>query len=130
MDWLAPAEVTRLIREKVVMSPQTTDCTVPAEIVKKSGTPMAMFVAYGPEANFGFPPRPQDPQWAVKVRFKSTASALLGDAGEGRGRSQRAEPSRNQSGAPANDQSAQPSQPPAPDPVKDGINILRGIFGR
>ena len=129
-DWLPPAEVARLIREKVVMPPQTSECTVPSEVVKKSGTPMMSFVAYGPEANFGFPPRPQDPQWAVKVRFKSTASALLGDAGAGRGRSQRAEPSRNPSDAPANDQSAQPSQPSVPDPVKGGIDILRGIFGR
>ena len=127
MDWLAPAEVTRLIREKVVMSPQTTDCTVPVEIVKKSGTPMAMFVAYGPEANFGFPPRPQDPQWYAKVRFKSTAQALLGDGGSrGRGRTQqRAE----QPSQPSGEQSAE-QQPSAPNPVRDGVNILRGIFGR
>lgn len=126
-DWVPPAEVARLIREKVVMPPQTTECTVPGEVVKKSGTPMLNFIAYGPEANFGFPPRPQDPQWAVKVRFKSTASTLLGDAGEsGARRPQRAEPSR----APSAEQSAQPVAPAAADPVKDGINILRGIFGR
>ena len=131
MDYVPPAEVARLIREKVVMPPQTTECTVPAEVVKKSGTPMMSFIAYGPEANFGHPPRPQDPQWYVKVRFKSTASTLLGDTGESGGRRpQRAEPSRAPSGAPAGDQSAQPAQPSAPDPVKDGINILRGIFGR
>lgn len=126
MDYVPPGEVARLIREKVVMPPQTTECTVPAEVVKKSGTPFLSFIAYGPEANFAQPPRPQDPQWAVKVRFKSTASTLLGDAGGSSGRSQRAEPSR----APSGDPSAQPSQPAAPDPVKDGINILRGIFGR
>lgn len=127
MDYVPPAEVARLIREKVVMPPQTTECTVPAEVVKKSGTPFLNFIAYGPEANFAQPPRPQDPQWAVKVRFKSTASTLLGDAGESRGgRSQRAEPSR----APSGDASAQPGAPAAPDPVKEGINILRGIFGR
>ena len=129
MEWLAPAEVTRLIREKVVMSPQTTDCTVPAEIVKKSGTPMAMFVAYGPEANFGFPPRPQDPQWYAKVRFKSTASTFLGETGGSGSRTQRASPAAP-AGAPSGDQSAQPSAPAAPDAVKDGLNILRGIFGR
>jgi len=131
MDYVPPGEVARLIREKVVMSPQTTECTVPAEVVKKSGTPFLNFIAYGPEANFGFPPRPQDPQWAVKVRFKSTAATLLGDAGESGGRRpQRAEPSRAPSGVPSSDQAAQPAQPAAPDPVKDGINILRGIFGR
>ncbi|MEQ1774820.1 MAG: hypothetical protein ABL891_13665 [Burkholderiales bacterium] len=130
MDYVPPNEVARLIREKVVMPPQTTECTVPAEVVKKIGTPMLSFIAYGPEANFAQPPRPQDPQWAVKVRFKSTASTLLGDAGEARsGRPQRAEPSRSP-GAPSGEPSAQPGQPAAPDPVKDGINILRGIFGR
>ena len=127
MDYVPPAEVARLIREKVVMPPQTTECTVPAEVVKKSGTPMMSFIAYGPEANFGHPPRPQDPQWYVKVRFKSTASTLLGEAGDsGSRRPQRAEPSRTPSG----DASAQPTQPSAPDPLKEGVNILRGIFGR
>lgn len=126
MDYVPPAEVTRLIHEKVILAPQTTECTVPAEVVKKSGTPMLSFIAYGPEANFGYPPRPQDPQWYVKVRFKSTASTLLGDTGESSGRSQRAVPSRK----PADDQSAQPAAPSAPDPIKDGVNILRGIFGR
>ena len=116
------AEVARLIREKVVMPPQTTECTVPAAVVKQAQ--MFSFIAYGPEANFGFPPRPQDPQWYAKVRFKSTASTFLGDTG-GSGRAQRAP-----AGAPSGDQSAQPSAPAAPDPVKDGINILRGIFGR
>ncbi len=123
MDYIPPAEVARLIREKVVMPPQTTECTVPADVVKKAQ--MLSFIAYGPEANFGFPPRPQDPQWYAKVRFKSTASTLLGDAGDSGGRPQRASP-----GAPARDTAAQPSAPAAPDPIKDGVNILRGIFGR
>ena len=125
MDYVPPAEVARMIRERVVLSPQTTTCIVPAEVVKKTGTPMMNFIAYGPEANFGHPPRPQDPQWAVKVRFKSTAMTMLGDEGSGGRRPQRAEPARGSS-----DQSAQPSAPAAPDPVKDGINLLRGIFGR
>ena len=41
-------------------------------------------IAYGDEANFSDPPRPSDPKipwkinWTTKVRFKSTASAILG----------------------------------------------------
>ena len=132
MDWIAPGEVTRLIREKVVLSPQTTECTVPAEIVKKSGTPMAMFTAYGPEANFGFPARPKDPEWYAKVRFKSTASVMLGDAEDGsrgRGRQRAGQPSQQGSDQSAGQQQQQ--QPAAPaSPVLDGVNILRGIFGR
>ncbi len=127
MDFIPPGEVARLIREKVVMPAQTTECTVPAEVAKRAQ--MFNFIAYGPEANFGFPPRPQDPQWYAKVRFKSTASTFLGETGGSGGRPQRASPSAPAS-APTGDQSAQPSAPAAPDPVKDGLNILRGIFGR
>lgn len=122
MDYIPPGEVARLIREKVVMPAQTTECVVPAEVSKRAQ--MFNFIAFGPEANFGFPLRPQDPQWYAKVRFKSTASTFLGETG-GSGRQQRASPS-----APSGDQSAQPSAPAAPDPIKDGVNILRGIFGR
>lgn len=128
MDYLPPAEVARLIREKVVMEQKTVECTVPGEVVKKAGTPIFNFIAYGEEANFVQPPRPQDPKvawqqrWAAKVRFKSTASLLLGE------RNSRQETRQTAPAAPA------PQAKPAPDPVKEGIregvNVLRGIFGR
>ena len=127
MDYIPPGEVARLIREKVAMPAQTTECTVPAEVSKRAQ--MFSFIAYGPEANFGYPPRPQDPQWYAKVRFKSTASTFLGETGGSGSRTQRASPAAP-AGAPSGDQSAQPSAPAAPDAVKDGLNILRGIFGR
>ena len=126
MDYLPPAEVARLIREKVVMEPGTVECTVPGEVVKKAGTPLFNFIAYGEESNFVQPPRPRDPKvaweqrWAAKVRFKSTASLLLGEsAGQSRQRAQQ-EPQKT----------APQAKPAAPDPVKEGINVLRGIFGR
>jgi hypothetical protein len=143
MGYVPPSEVARLIREKVVLASSITECTVPGEVVKRAGgSPFFNFIAYGPEANFVHPPRPKDPkqvweqQWAVKVRFKSTASTLLGDAGGG---GRRSAPARTQ--APAGDapageagaeQTAEPAQKPAagPDPIKEGVNILRGIFGR
>lgn len=128
MDYLPPAEVARLIREKVVMPPSTLECTVPAEVVQKAGTPMFNFIAYGEEANFAQPPRPTnpkvawEPKWAAKVRFKSTASLLLGE------RASRREARQPPADAPA------PQAQPAPDPVKEGIregvNVLKGIFGR
>jgi hypothetical protein len=128
MDYLPPAEVARLVREKVVMEPKTVECTVPGEVVKKAGTPFLNFIAYGEEANFVQPPRPQDPKvaweprWAAKVRFKSTGSLLLGEQGSSQETRQTTP-------------SIPPSQArPAPDPVKEGIregvNVLRGIFGR
>jgi hypothetical protein len=136
MDFVPPAEVARLVRERVVLAPSVTECTVPAEVVKRAGgAPIFNFIAYGPEANFAHPPRPKDPGqpweplWAVKVRFKSTASTLLGEAGSGAER----RPARTQvpaSEAGGEQPSAEPAQKPAPDPLKDGVKILRGIFGR
>jgi hypothetical protein len=135
MDYVPPSEVARLVREKVVLPSSTTECTVPAEVVKRAGgTPFFNFIAYGPEANFAQPPRPSDPRtpweplWTVKARFKSTASTLLGDAaGAGGRRPARAEQAPEQ----GESQTAEPApKPSAIDPVKEGVNILRGIFGR
>jgi hypothetical protein len=137
MDYLPPAEVARLVREKVVMPAATLECAVPGEVVQKAGTPMFNFIAYGDEANFAQPPRPQDPRvpwepkWAAKVRFKSTASLLLGE-GDARAETRRSR------GAPAAvpAEQAPPAQQakPAPDPVQEGIregvNVLKGLFGR
>jgi len=128
MDYLPPAEVARLIREKVVMPPQAVDCTVPGEVLQKAGAPMFNFIAYGEEANFVQPPRPQDPKvaweqrWAAKVRFKSTASLLLGERGS------RQETRQNAPSAPA--RQAKPAPDPVDQGVREGINVLRGIFGR
>jgi hypothetical protein len=144
MSYVPPAEVARLIRERVVLAPSVTECTVPSEVVKRAGgTPFLNFIAYGPEANFAQPPRPQDPKqpweplWTVKVRFKSTASTLLGDASGGGGgrRPARTQAPGGETAAPESPEgqaATQPAQKPAagPDPVKEGVNILRGIFGR
>jgi hypothetical protein len=134
MDYIPPAEVARLIREKVVMPTSTLECTVPGEVVKKAGTPMFNFIAYGEEANFVQPPRPQDPKvaweqkWTAKVRFKSTASLLMGEGGEGRPQRAREERPQQQ---PQSQPPAQQARPAEPDPVQEGVNsVLRGIFGR
>jgi hypothetical protein len=138
MDYLPPNEVRRLIKETIVMSPQITECTVPAGIFKGEGA-MFNFIAYGDELNVVHPPRPKDPrtpweqQYAVKVRLKSTGMTMLaeggmGDSGRSRGRAQRDAPSSQ------SDQRSAPSQPARPpsgaDAVQQGIDALRGIFGR
>ncbi len=139
MDYIAPAEVDRLIREKVVMPPQTTDCTVPAGIFK-SDAAMLNFIAYGNELNLVHPPRPKDPKqtweqvWAAKLRLKSTAMTLLA---ENAGRAPRGGSSTRQRSAepaaPAQDrppaQAEKPQAPTAPDAVKEGVKALRGILG-
>ncbi len=139
MDYIAPAEVDRLIREKVVLPPQTTDCTVPTGIFKGDSA-MLNFIAYGDELNLVHPPRPKDPKqtweqvWAVKLRLKSTAMTLLA---ENVGRAPRGRSTTRQRGAepaaPPQDtppaQAERPQGPTAPDAVKEGVKALRGILG-
>lgn len=135
MSWLPPAEVARLVRDKVVMPAAQTECTVPAQFVAAAPSAFVRFIAYGEEANFAHPPRPKDPKvtwnpdWAVKVRLKSTASALLGDEGMGGGEPR----ARNRgSGAPQESGAQQQGSEPAPavDPVQEGLKALKGLFGR
>ena len=90
-DYLPPYEVRRLIAGHMVMPPQTTECVVPAEVVKASPFGMLSMIAYGPENDFADPPRPADPKavwnirWTVKVRRKSTTGTLLGMPAGARG---------------------------------------------
>jgi hypothetical protein len=133
MTWLPPSEVARLVREKVVMPPSTTECTVPAQFVAAAPSAFIRFIAYGEEANFVHPPRPQDPkvvwnqEWAAKVRLKSTTSSILGEEGMGGGGGG----SRSRgSAAPAEGGTQQGGSAPAVDPVQEGIKALKGLFGR
>lgn len=85
-DYLPNAEVARLIKEKVLLPPATTECAVPAEVVAAAPQALLRFIAYGDEANFAHPPRPKDPkarwepEWFAKARFKSTAFTPLMEA--------------------------------------------------
>lgn len=83
MDYLPPAEARRLVASGAVLSPQTTSCTIPAEVVKASPQGLLSMIAYGDEVNLTDPPRPSAPapwniSWRVKVRYKSTTGAILG----------------------------------------------------
>lgn len=129
MDYVPPAEVARLVKEKVVLPPSTTDCTVPGEVVQRAGgTPFINFISYGPEANFVHPPRPSDPkvpwqqEWVAKARFKSTASLVLGESSRGaQDSASRERPSQEQPDKPA---------AASDNPLEQGVKALRGIFGR
>jgi hypothetical protein len=84
LDYLAPAEVRRLIGEKAVMPPDQTRCAIPAEATSSAPMGMLSMIAYGEEANFVDPSRPADARvpwnirWTAKVRYKSTAGLMLG----------------------------------------------------
>ena len=89
-DYLPPSEVRRLVAQGAVMSPETTACTVPSEVIKASPFGMLQMIAYGEETDFADPPRPRAAnapwhlRWTVKVRRKSTTSAMLGMPDRGR----------------------------------------------
>jgi hypothetical protein len=79
MDYLSPAQVKPLVASGAVLAPSTSQCTIPAEVVRASPAGMAMMIGYGPEA--WFQDKPKAPTWTVRARYKSTASAMIGMGG-------------------------------------------------
>ena len=135
MNYVAPGTVQKYIKEKVVLPPDATSCTIPKGIFKTAEGAVLMFIAYGNEANFAQPPKPADPKapwhplWTAKVRFKSTGMLPLGMDSKELG----AEPGENKrtTAEPKDPGQAQPGAGEA-DPlkgVKDGAKKLKGIFG-
>lgn len=129
VDYQTNPAVDRWLTEKVLLEPTVTRCAVPKGIFGEGGGAMLRMIAYGTELNLAHPPRPADPkiawepQWAVKVRVKSVANAMLGmDMGGMPGRAAM-QPSRP---------SEAPPPPEKTDEEKkiDPVNILRGILGR
>jgi hypothetical protein len=122
-DYQTNAAVDRWLKDKVLMSPATTRCSVPKGVFSGEGA-MLRLIGYGNELNLSQPPRPADPKaawepvWAVKVRVKSVASTMLGmPAMEGMDKSAEGKPS--------------PSADPETRDKKPGaIDILRGVLGR
>jgi hypothetical protein len=87
-DWISPAGVRKLIAAGTVMPPEQRDCTIPAEVLKASGEGMMINLqAYGPQADFAYPPRPADarkpwnPEWIARVRFRSSTMLFPGMEG-------------------------------------------------
>lgn len=83
-DWIAPAQVAKLIQQQIVLPPSQTSCTVPAEVTAAGGDfALGNLYAYGPEANFAYPPRPANaktpwkPEWTARVRYRSHSMWLL-----------------------------------------------------
>ena len=106
IDYLGPPQISRWLKQKVLLPASATSCTVPQGIFADdsgvANVAVLNMAAYGPETHLAYPPRPTDarklaawkPEWSVRVRTKSTASLVLGleEAGaqdnpkEGRGR--------------------------------------------
>ncbi|MFZ4537438.1 hypothetical protein [Propionivibrio sp.] len=113
MDYVSPAQVKKLVNEKVVLAPSIQNCAIPAGIFGAVEGAMVRMIAYGPELNLAQPPRPANPDWAVRVRVKSTGMTMLGMDEKGGG--------RRSSGR--SQDSSSPQETP-------GVGtVLKGLFG-
>ena len=92
LNYLTGGTIDKWLKQKVLLAPSTTGCAIPKGIFQSAGgkpgeagnMASLSIIAYGPETNITWPPRPADPkqpwdpEWNVRVRTKSTASAVLG----------------------------------------------------
>ncbi len=128
MRFLPPTEVNRLIGERVVMPPGTTECVVPKQVLAAAGGQLlfSSLNAFGPELNMIYPPRPTDPRvewkqkYSVKLQTRSHTTSMNMMAGSGRA-------SPNEEAA-----STAGDKPTTnvPNPLGEAGNLLRGLFGR
>jgi hypothetical protein len=134
VDYQTNGAVDRWLREKVLLAPSATSCAVPKGVFGEGA--MLRMIAYGSELNLAHPPRPTDPkvawepQWAVKVRVKSVASAMLGmDMGAmGGGRPGQRAPDAEP--AEAQKEAAKEAQKKDETRMPGAVDLLRGILGR
>jgi hypothetical protein len=124
IDYQTNAAVDRWLREKVLLAPATTRCTVPKGILAEGS--MLRAIAYGSELNLVHPPRPADPkvawepEWAVKVRVKSVASAMAGMPSMEAMRPAETREAKDSEPAEKKEDAKKPS----------ALDILRGVIGR
>jgi hypothetical protein len=82
-DYVAEADLARLVQSRVLMPATADRCTVPAEVARAAPQSMLSLIAFGGESNFAQPrpaaaARAWRPEWTVKLRTKSTHMAMLG----------------------------------------------------
>lgn len=88
--FLTGSYIDKWLKQKVLLPSTATSCTIPKGIFAgaagSQGTMpgMLMMTAYGPESWISYPPKPAspklpwNPEWSVRLRAKSTATAILG----------------------------------------------------
>lgn len=88
MDYQSNQDIDKWIKEKVILPASATQCAVPKGIFPDGGAGMLRMIAYGSDAYFAYPPRPEDPKiawepdWQTKVRVKSVFGSILGGMGD------------------------------------------------
>jgi hypothetical protein len=141
-DYLPNATIDRWVRENVLLKPDTTACAVPKGIFaapdsggrRSDGNAGAMLrmIAYGGESNFIYPVMPADararwePEWAVRVRVKSSTMAQLGQEQSGQGPAV----STPGGGTAAEAAPATPAQGVLESVLPIPGGLIRGLFGR
>ena len=80
-DWISPSQAAQLVKDRTVLAPTATTCTIPAEVGKAAADfKVGTLTAFGPEEDFSYPPRPSDPkaawnlQWTARIRHRSMTS--------------------------------------------------------
>ena len=122
-DYQTNAAVDRWLKEKVLLAPATTRCSVPKGVFSAEGA-MLRLIGYGNELTLVHPPRPADPKatwepvWALKLRVKSVASSMLGMPEMG-------DMDKSAEGRPSTSGDAEPK-----DKKPSAFDILRGVLGR
>jgi hypothetical protein len=130
MNYLSPADVSRFIKEKVIMEPEVTSCSIPQGIFKEAKGAAVQFIGYGDELNIAYPPKPKDPKipheyiWTMKLRNKSTGMLPLGHEDGQKERRSRGRQT-DQEERPAETEKSREGAEKNP----DTLNKIRGIFG-
>jgi len=100
-DWLTPTQVAGLVRDRTVLAPATTSCTVPLEVRRDAPDfRFGTLTAFGPMEEFSYPPRPADPraawnlEWTARIRHRSLTSwmDMPGMPGDAMGQEQAPKP--------------------------------------
>jgi hypothetical protein len=123
MDYQTNAAVDRWLKDKVLLPPSTTQCTVPKGVFPGEGA-MLRAIAYGHELNLVHPPRPTDPKvpwepvWAAKVRVKSVGNTMLGM------------PSMEQAPRGAPEAAKESESEQAKEKKPSALDLLRGVIGK
>lgn len=127
MNYLTNNDVQRFLKEKVLMPPGVTTCTLPPVFKDVAGA--LQFIAYGEEMNIVHPPKPKDPkkpwnpEWSVKVRLKSTGMTPLMEAQEQKESTRKAKSSRSDDDRNKENQGNEGGSSGGP------MNKLKGLFG-
>jgi len=140
MDYLSPSEIDNMLKDKVILPSSIQTCTIPAGIFANVQGAVVRAIAYGPELNVVYPPRPASkkstwkPDWEARVRTKSLTMTMLGLGQSMSGNGSGASSSNSNSGgrnytAEGSSSESSNNSNPGTGSVLDKAKKLKGLFG-